>query len=576
MAIVNELVTLLDMELGDNARKAVDFVDKSISAIADNMEKLGKTATAMVAGIGASMNIFGKDAKEINELANETGNSVSDIQSLGYAFESMGASADDARGVLKSLNDSMYSVTQGEANEALLRMGITIFDNNNKLKNSSQLFMEISDKLSTMASKGGVYARDAAKWGKELGLSGEALQVALQGTNKIRGLQKEAQSLGLVFSKDKLVAGKSFYESFNKIKNIVKGLYMTVMADLAPELNKLAQNFQDWMKNSDNSKKVLYGLNLIIKGVVGGFIKFSSVITKIAGFIDDLISKFGPFGTELKNIEKISNLVAVAIGVMVGSFVLAPILSFTKHIILLGTTLYTNRTLILSLAKAMVQYGASIGFKLVGLLASFITSIVSSTTALWGFVVAQKAMLFEVTLVIMAIAALVAAGVWLYKNWDKVSQFFKRTWESIKNTAVEFTNSAVDGIMSAWNGVKLFFENLWGGICDIFKSGLDYVQPIIDKVMGFANMFGSGLSWVKNKIGWGDNTATKQIAELASIPQQNSNTVNNISNNSQNNPTDVTNNTTFNINVSGGSDPAKTARAIRGAMESYANEVNGG
>ena len=546
MAIVNELVTILDMSLSDGASKAVTFIDNSISTIADKMDRLGRVATAMVAGIGASMGAYAKDAREINQLSIETGNSVEDIQSLGYAFESLGADADDARGVLKSLNDSMYSVTEGEANEALLRMGITIFDNNNKLKNSSQLFMEISDKLSTMASKGGVYARDAAKWGKELGLSGEALQVALQGTDKIRGLQKEAQSLGFVFSKDKLIAGQSYYEAMSKIKNIIKSLYTSVMADLVPELNKLTSKFQDWVKNSDNSKKILYGLNVIIKGLIGGFIKFGEVITKIAGFIDDVISKFGPFGTELKNTEIIAKLVALAMGVMAGSFVISTLSPLIKGISVFG-----------------------------GGLLKLLSSITGVIPAIWSFAMANAAALLQITLIVAGIAALVAAGVWLYKNWDKVTEFFKNSWESIKETTSKFTDSIIETIFSSWNGVKEFFENLWDGIGEVFKNGLDYVQPLIDKIVKFTDTFKSGWSWIKQKAGFGDNSA-ELISNIAATPVSGVSNINNTSNNSQNTSTDVTNNTTFNINVSGGSDPMKTARAIRGAMESYANEVNGG
>lgn len=143
------------------------------------------------------------------------------------------------------------------------------------------------------------------------------------------------------------------------------------------------------------------------------------------------------------------------------------------------------------------------------------------------------------------------------------------------------TNVIVDSIVESWTGVKSFFSDLWGYLGNLFKSGLDYIEPIVNKVFGLVDKFKSGFSWVKDKLGFGDpdlesiENPVGPIAETAAMPVTSNNMVNNTTN-SQNNPTDITNNTTYNINVSGGSDPMKTARAVRGAMESYANEVNGG
>jgi phage-related minor tail protein len=47
-------------------------------------------------------------------------------------------------------------------------------------------------------------------------------------------------------------------------------------------------------------------------------------------------------------------------------------------------------------------------------------------------------------LVVIAIGALVAAGVLLYQNWDEVSAFLSKTWEWIKETAVSVFNSILD------------------------------------------------------------------------------------------------------------------------------------
>lgn len=64
-----------------------------------------------------------------------------------------------------------------------------------------------------------------------------------------------------------------------------------------------------------------------------------------------------------------------------------------------------------------------------------------------------------VLIVIAAIAALVAAGVWLYKHWDEVKAFAVATWNAIKTAVVNAVNGLKTGVTNAWNAVKTAVTN---------------------------------------------------------------------------------------------------------------------
>ena len=98
-----------------------------------------------------------------------------------------------------------------------------------------------------------------------------------------------------------------------------------------------------------------------------------------------------------------------------------------------------------------------------------------------------------ITLVVAAIAAVVAAGVALYKNWDtvkeyaaKFGEFLSGIWEGIKN--------AVSGLV---NGIKDAFTNAFSCLVGIVKAPINAVISIINGAIGAINSIGFDIpDWV--------------------------------------------------------------------------------
>lgn len=95
-----------------------------------------------------------------------------------------------------------------------------------------------------------------------------------------------------------------------------------------------------------------------------------------------------------------------------------------------------------------------------------------------------------IVLIIAAIAALVAAFIYLWNNCEGFRQFWIDLWENVKQIAVAvweglktFFTAAWQAISTTaqtiWNGIRNFFSALWEGIKTIFTTVLNVIKTIV-------------------------------------------------------------------------------------------------
>lgn len=108
-----------------------------------------------------------------------------------------------------------------------------------------------------------------------------------------------------------------------------------------------------------------------------------------------------------------------------------------------------------------------------GAYAAYQAVAVAVTAVQWALNVAMSAN--PIGIVVLAIGALIAAGVALYRNWDSVTAFFSNTWTKIK-----------DGATQCWEGIKSVFAAVGGWVSTyiiqpikgIFNKIYNVVEPI--------------------------------------------------------------------------------------------------
>jgi hypothetical protein len=119
------------------------------------------------------------------------------------------------------------------------------------------------------------------------------------------------------------------------------------------------------------------------------------------------------------------------------------------------------------------------------------TGTLMATLAQWGLNTAMLANPF--TWVAIAIGALIAVGILLWKNWDKVSAWLQQTWQSIKDKATEsfegakqkvteFKDSVVEKMNALKDSVVQKAQALRDGIVDKFNSAKDKASEIFSSI----------------------------------------------------------------------------------------------
>lgn len=117
-----------------------------------------------------------------------------------------------------------------------------------------------------------------------------------------------------------------------------------------------------------------------------------------------------------------------------------------------------------------------------------VTSVVKGVSAVISFVSSP------VGLVILAIMALIAVGILLYKNWDKIKAFAIRIWTAIKDFFVNIFTSIGNFFTSIWEGISTFFSSVWNSIKETVSGAVSAVWETISTVFSTIWEFISGVA----------------------------------------------------------------------------------
>jgi phage-related minor tail protein len=137
----------------------------------------------------------------------------------------------------------------------------------------------------------------------------------------------------------------------------------------------------------------------------------------------------------------------------------------------------------------------------IGKIASGISAVMTLVSSL-GPVLAV--LTGPVGLVIAAIAAAVAIGVVLYKNWDKIKQFAANLGASLKTA---FTNIKTS-IVAAWNGVITGIKTVWANVVGFIKGlpgqmlgfGKNIIQGLINGILGSIGNIGGAVKKIGSSL----------------------------------------------------------------------------
>lgn len=413
--------------------------------------------------------------KTFNGQLDKTSKTISgmDMQKVSERFKGIGEGLTNAGNAMKPISAAGAAVTAGLGAMAV-KAGAT------------------ADDLNTLSKVTGIGTKDLQKYSAAADLVDVSVEALAKGNQKLKQnmynasqgsktQQKAFDALGVSVTdsngnlRDSDEVFQDVITALGKVENETErdALAMKLMGKSATELNPLiADQGETYKQVSDTLKK--YNLDYIDQETLDkanqfndsidtmkaiGTVAFQTVGAQLAGYLapalEKMVDLFGRFASWLGNL---SPQVLTIVGII-------------------GSVIAVIAPLLLILGK--------------------ISFAISSITGLMGTLgLSFGAIAGPIGIAIAAIAAIIAIGVLLYKNWDKIKakaaeikKNLIQTWNSIKANVTAAVNGLKTTVSTAWSSIKSTASSKWNAIKDAIlkpiQTAKDKVKGIINKIKGF-------------------------------------------------------------------------------------------
>lgn len=469
----------------------VDDAIQFTSTVAKLMKTNGRNDSAissMMEGFNKSFQKGIVDTETLNKMleqAPETANVLA--QSLGVAKSQLLDMASNGKMTVQQLKNAFMDAS-GEIDAAFQNSNMSISDGLKNIRNNWGLWLTQMNstlgvtnaiaramvKFSDTAMRVMNRVRNAVVWlGDKLG-----------GTDKVLKLIAiSAGALFIAFNFDKIVKGVQAV--FTGLRNVNKQALLMAAAFIIVAL--LVEDFINFMQGNNS----LLGSLLEKAGV--DVDKFRANIIKIWGNIKTILTAVwqGIKNVAIPIFQTIWGVIKTvfeAIGKIIDK--IAPQFANLADQLANGN-IDTDKWVKVgeAIAKIIaVIVGVVAAVKTVIAVVRTVTSVVKGVSAVISFVSSP------VGLVILAIMALIAVGILLYKNWDKIKAFAIRIWTAIKDFFVNIFTSIGNFFTSIWEGISTFFSSVWNGIKETVSGAVSAVWETISTVFSTIWEFISGVA----------------------------------------------------------------------------------
>lgn len=579
----------------DAAKQVQNFqknTNSTMSAVGQVSTSAGKTLTKAVTlpivGIGVAAAKIGGDFESqmsrVKAISGATGSSFDELrqQAIDLGAKTAFSAKESAAGMENLASAGFDSKEIMKAMPGLLDLAaVSGGDVALASENAATALRGFNIDAGQSGHVADVFARAAADTNAEVGDMGEAMKyiapvassmgMSLEETAAAIGIMSDAGIKGsqagtslrgalsrLAKPTDEMQAkmdelGLSFYDSEGKMKPLKDqiGMLKDAFKGLTPEQQQNAlvtlygqESLSGMMALIDKGPDKLGKLTESLKNSDGAADKMAK--TMQGNMNSSLEQMMGALESAAIVVQKVLapavRKVADAVSGLVDKFVSAPE-PVQKMIVTIGLIVAAIGPLLVIFGQAvLVLQRVKVGFLA---LRSGLALIGSGFTAIS----------LPVLGIIAAIAAVIAIGILVYKNWDKISKFgkevwgnvkkfasdaaeaikekwgditkwFSDTWNNLKNGAkglwdgtIQGAKDAVDSVKNAWNGIKEWFANLWKGTTSGLASAWDSVtttlapfvetiktifQPILDFFSGLwgqvQTIFGSAWEIIKTVV----------------------------------------------------------------------------
>ena len=274
----------------------------------------------------------------------------------------------------------------------------------------------------------------------------------------------------------------TFGISLGEVADLLGGAILEalkILADTVKAVSDVFIAFSDWCKdNREIVSAMATAIGLLSTAWQG--IKFLSWAEQAGGLAAG-ISKLGGAFTDLVGAVKgltVDKIKSFAESVYLNTLYAKDfVVNSGKLIVELGRTALELGKAGLAWAANAAQMGLATAAEIAQSVAAGIAS--AATWALNGAIVVLTS---PITLVIAAIAALIAIGVLLYQNWDTVVEFAKNAWQGLSDFIGVICQAIGKFFSSLWTKLQEIFEPIGQWFSEKFQQAWDAIVNIFSGI----------------------------------------------------------------------------------------------
>lgn len=482
----------IDSSMISATRSVVAFKNKSVAALQDYAKKAGAAivagTTAVATGLSALTLKSALAADDLNTLAKQSGFSTADIQKWQYASDLIDVSIDDIVKSAAKMKKNMISTSKTTI-AAWDQLGIKVKDSNGHLRNSTTVFYETLTALSKVQNE---TERDTLAM-TLFGKSADSLAgIVDDGGAALQELAGKAEKAGVILSQDTLDSANALNDKVDTLKATVKGFAGKVGSELAGRASKALDVVGSHFSKAFNAKPMdwlngkldtlMAKLDSWIAG--GGLERLADLLVNGvqlgAQKAGDMLQKAGD---ALKWCKDHSDTLVNVLKGLAAAWAIKKVLDFNN-----------------GLADCVGNIGGIIKtvLTMTGVLGGQAAATGTATVAQTGLNAAMAAN--PIGAVILAIEALIAVGVLLYKNWDTIKAGAQSLWNKFKDVSIRIGTAFSGAFNKVKNAAKTALE--WVG------DKLSWLNDKIESIPILGSLYKGAKGALGTAVEWVDNATT--------------------------------------------------------------------
>ena len=330
MADIKSRLLLDNSQFNRNAKES----SRVSAGLKAGLNAVGSAAKIAAAGIGiatTSLAFFVQRSvsyiDRLGKVSKTTGFAAETLQKFQFAAEQSGVTADNAALALRRFSRRLGEAQRstGELFPALKKLGIETRDGNGRFKTAEEVLFEFADGIAKARNESEQLSLAFKAFDSE---GAELVETLKDGASGLREFFNEAEDLGFVLTQQSIRGVEAFADEFNRLRKIIQGLLNQFTAALSPTLEKITNQFRDFIQLKiaeaggleefgkylkDTFIQIIVKVIQAVESITNAIIRFVNVIAnllnrvgKLPGINLEIFPELNEEPEAIKNIRKLA------------------------------------------------------------------------------------------------------------------------------------------------------------------------------------------------------------------------------------------------------------------------------